>query len=633
MRLKHFFFSVIILMTGFLTLHAQETGSFTSVNPYKGNNSHDFNDVSGVNKVAPKSFEQIQLEQQIKQLRSSDLASNRSQVSAMNKQLGDMTGNFTTEMAPHYGSSIVFTNEPVEGPPTDDITNIRLLNSTNAIKGIATFTEQRGANIGRIWVCYCFSAGGSSPDSLRWIYSTNGGINWTSFASAAFGGTDKMNNDGMDMEIIENSSGDKFLWVFYGYRQTGGTGRWQVGGAALNITTPAGSLFAMVWPGDDAAKRYYHARVTSDNSVYTGNAFLYIACSFDSLNAGNVRVNTQKYARVVNPYVSSGVVFSYQAQKVWWFSSSAPANFERDLHTDIAYIRNGTADSVIVSFSNVPDSLRIFFSKMDIGGTPSTGNGATSPTGSDVNDRKQYARLSSNGYANGSIICVFRQFTAGNWNVKYFRTTNYGNFNAITGESTLWGSNVNINYQPDIVGLRSKDVHYFTFNTVSSTDSVHSVRVTPSGGTSHLFKVNFPGLVSGTQGSKPGFRYVTGDSCFTIFSENGPVNVWSALGCSGPITGITSNTNVIPERFSLSQNYPNPFNPVTNIKFAIPVSGAVKLEVFDILGKSVSVLVNENMTAGTYTADFDAGTLASGVYFYTLTAGDFTETKKMLLVK
>ncbi len=94
-----------------------------------------------------------------------------------------------------------------------------------------------------------------------------------------------------------------------------------------------------------------------------------------------------------------------------------------------------------------------------------------------------------------------------------------------------------------------------------------------------------------------------------------------------------------PEKFSLLQNYPNPFNPATNIKFQIPKIGFVKLTIFDALGKEVQTLVNEQLSPGTFEADFDGSNLPSGVYYYKLVVGDntnngdFTETKKMVLIK
>jgi hypothetical protein len=110
-------------------------------------------------------------------------------------------------------------------------------------------------------------------------------------------------------------------------------------------------------------------------------------------------------------------------------------------------------------------------------------------------------------------------------------------------------------------------------------------------------------------------------------------STWNSdLGGCG-LVGVEPVSNVIPETYSLSQNYPNPFNPTTNIKFAIPTAGNVKLVVYDLLGREVYTLVNEMKTAGNYVVDFDASELSSGVYFYKLETGSFTQTKKMLLVK
>jgi len=88
------------------------------------------------------------------------------------------------------------------------------------------------------------------------------------------------------------------------------------------------------------------------------------------------------------------------------------------------------------------------------------------------------------------------------------------------------------------------------------------------------------------------------------------------------------------EEFELSvQNHPNPFNPVTTIRYSLPVDAQVLLKVYDILGREVAVLVDEVKRAGTHSANFDATNFSSGVYFYSISAGDFHRTKKMILVK
>ena len=89
----------------------------------------------------------------------------------------------------------------------------------------------------------------------------------------------------------------------------------------------------------------------------------------------------------------------------------------------------------------------------------------------------------------------------------------------------------------------------------------------------------------------------------------------------------------LPEQFSLEQNYPNPFNPSTTIKYSIPTSEFVTLKVYDVLGSEVATLVNEEKPAGSYEIDFNAAKLSSGIYFYILQAGSYTQTKKLILTK
>ena len=101
---------------------------------------------------------------------------------------------------------------------------------------------------------------------------------------------------------------------------------------------------------------------------------------------------------------------------------------------------------------------------------------------------------------------------------------------------------------------------------------------------------------------------------------------------SGDYTGI-KDLGGIPLRFELSQNYPNPFNPSTLIKFTIPKEAVVSLKVYDAIGQEVVTLVNRKMKAGNYQYTFNAGALSSSVYFYTLTAGDYVATKKMILLR
>jgi hypothetical protein len=102
--------------------------------------------------------------------------------------------------------------------------------------------------------------------------------------------------------------------------------------------------------------------------------------------------------------------------------------------------------------------------------------------------------------------------------------------------------------------------------------------------------------------------------------------------CEVPVSVAEGEISLV-EHYALCQNFPNPFNPSTAIEFSLPQSAHVTLKVYDILGRQVATLVAEDYPAGTFTAVWDADAMASGVYFYQLTAGSYVETKKMMLIR
>jgi hypothetical protein len=120
-------------------------------------------------------------------------------------------------------------------------------------------------------------------------------------------------------------------------------------------------------------------------------------------------------------------------------------------------------------------------------------------------------------------------------------------------------------------------------------------------------------------------------------NRSGPnLNTVNILTDSIPtLVGIDPVSNNLPESFSLAQNYPNPFNPSTKIRFEIPkgTAGNVQLIVYDVMGREIEVLLDERLTGGEYEVNFLAGNITSGVYFYKLITGSFTDTKKMILIK
>ena len=118
-----------------------------------------------------------------------------------------------------------------------------------------------------------------------------------------------------------------------------------------------------------------------------------------------------------------------------------------------------------------------------------------------------------------------------------------------------------------------------------------------------------------------------------LILTGGRLNLHKTLQKVYTPTNITQNGNGIPHKYALNQNYPNPFNPATKISFDIPNSGLVTIKVYNVLGKEITTLVNEFQNAGSYTAEFYGSGLSSGTYFYRIQAGEFSQVKKMLLIK
>ncbi len=117
---------------------------------------------------------------------------------------------------------------------------------------------------------------------------------------------------------------------------------------------------------------------------------------------------------------------------------------------------------------------------------------------------------------------------------------------------------------------------------------------------------------------------------FISMPEGAAFNIYLA---TDGVTGVKGDNDAVVESFELGQNYPNPFNPSTTITYQIPENSFVSIKVYDVLGKEVATLVNQEKSKGTYEVNFDASKLSSGFYLYTMSVGKFVESKKMILMK
>ncbi len=157
---------------------------------------------------------------------------------------------------------------------------------------------------------------------------------------------------------------------------------------------------------------------------------------------------------------------------------------------------------------------------------------------------------------------------------------------------------------------------------------------TPAGNTEFKFGMGYPGVEQNNSGSKYLDNEMAQNVNHVFFLKDGPtIELLANFGIQELVTGVVKDNNTIPNVYSLNQNYPNPFNPSTSIKYSVPSAQFVTLKVYNLLGQEVATLVNEVQNAGNYIARFDASSLSSGIYFYTLKAGNFTSTKKMILMK
>lgn len=277
----------------------------------------------------------------------------------------------------------------------------------------------------------------------------------------------------------------------------------------------------------------------------------------------------------------------------------------------------------------------------NLGATWTTMQQITSVTANQINSMPQCRFLNNKLYTIWERN--FNNNSIGNWSDGMFLAessnggTSWSTPNIVSDTDTLYRSSINLPYimHPSFtitpsgtiyaVWSDSRAGHSNVFD--SCKFNVRLSRSTNNGATwSPTILVNTPSNYS---------RTYSGYSCVSVRSSGGVDSVlvtWSKLR-NTIVSGISQINSEIPSAYSLSQNYPNPFNPVTNIDFQVPVTSNVNVVIFDMLGREVEQLVNNELKAGTYRVDWNSGSNPSGIYFYRITAGKFTQTKKMILIK
>ncbi|MDZ4712165.1 MAG: endonuclease [bacterium] len=187
----------------------------------------------------------------------------------------------------------------------------------------------------------------------------------------------------------------------------------------------------------------------------------------------------------------------------------------------------------------------------------------------------------------------------------------------------------------DTLAVNDTAIYYLSvFNYGTSVLNINSV----TSSAPQFSVVNFPNSIPPNEAAyakikfRPDQLNQTFSSTLTIANNDSSIAV-NVTGYSGNSVGVTTVSDQIPVKYSLDQNYPNPFNPETVISYQLTVSSFVTMNIYNSVGKEIASLINQRQNAGSYSVDFDASGYPSGVYFYTLKAGNFSDTKRMIILR
>lgn len=496
--------------------------------------------------------------------------------------------------------------------------------------GSAIGVAQLGAATGTLYAASTQWAFGTG-DTMTFLTSTNGGQTWSRVWSTNFVINTDYNSNEIDMEIVYDGANTWAFIVAGYYDYTTSTRRcwlWR-----YNITGNALTTSQLVFAPSPATNDYYCPRITSDGSQYTSLAYVYIIASCDSTYSGTNHWLKQKYGFLETPFSAITVTYRNPNVNGGWFYNSTTNAAGKYLSSDIAYLRN-PSNRVITSFQvdfgsvSTPSGYNVVTAWSDDYGATNTGNFQVAEANTSSGAKISFAGANSSY----GMIVYQRSFSSTDWDPYFRYTSDRGNTwsggGYVDGSGDRQRGRVEVYTPYPPVSFRVGYNQEVSSNPQAFLQKFDTTTNTfPSGN-----KYQVSNVTADTSfGSIRPCKKNAADDCIAIWRGLVSSFTYCSYNCATTV-GVVNN-NETPTAFDLSQNYPNPFNPTTNIKFAVPVSGMVKLVVYDVTGREAGILLSEQMNAGTYSVNFDASQLSSGIYFYTLTAGDFTQTKKMMLIK
>ena len=536
------FITVLLILTVNSIVYPQSKGVQPKEMPAEAKTGFDRNYGLNVNR---NSKEISELESKLLAAKQS---ANTDGVMNAQKDLDALTGSVTKP-----GEEFPLKLVKPEQNQNDNI-NIGFVSSVTGTKGIATCTEQVGVTAGRIWTSFVFGPNsGATPDQHRICYSDDGGKTWFEKVTLAFSTGNRMWQDQIDIELIENSSGEKFIWTAFGYATNNYAGQYRIG---VNIVKITGALdyagYTLTWPGAVNSNIYWKPRIVSDNEAYQTNPWVYITTCFDSTVAGGYQ-SGEKVAICYSPFTVSPV-FTYKATAFTGLLFRYPV----DYYVDITYYRNGGMDSILVVESSLEDSSKIVLLKTSISTFISSAFATYVGNISTIPDRRGYqAYIASAGGYNNLMIVNLRKYSETDWDIEYYRSTN-GSSGWVNGYVDY---RTNYSKRADIIGFRSAPGFYscaYSENTMSFVPVTYCSAVNNVWG-GIVLQMNHINTNPFTAQPRPGIKYgPEGESCFALWTEySGGTNVWASSGCSGtPLTYKYLNFNGFVQ---------GSYNPVNNM--------------------------------------------------------------------
>lgn len=453
-----------------------------------------------------------QILEQMNQIKLSNNADAGEKILELQKKLESINGS-TVTVQPTENENLVSSYSA--GGSEDNLLTRSNIYSGQYIVAMTSQVEQRGSNTGRVWVAIGQSGldtgAGATGDTVVMYYTDNGGNTYTKYANIAFNPANKMGFDDLDMEIIENTSGTKYIYLVFGYYTNGYFGQRKIG--YLVVTAPTLSVFGstFVFPGQTASSKFFNARITSDNARYPSNPYVSIIVMQDSVSGGNDYL-LSKYVRVLSPFALNPAI-TYLPKSI--YSSVAGYNYFT-CTIDIANFHNGN-DSVIFVLSNYPGfNQNIYtykaYSNTTVYPVPS---GILTPTGDNI----EYARIAANGGTDQKKMMITYSddyLNSGDFDLWCLTTGNANTWSA----STLEYSSLHNSKYPDVIGRRNADGSFAVAfaNTIGSLINVTTCTFNGNfNQATYLHRAN-EDYSNSIASPKPSFRYVNGDSCLNFYS-------------------------------------------------------------------------------------------------------------------